>query len=318
MFRFALFSLAVSLMLAPAGSAQSSPARNGLNKTWMEIYARHLWALGPDFTVTVLDPKPSPELPGFKEIVIHVSQGEQGQDAKLLVSDDGTRIVEGSVYNAGANAYKKYLDKLKTQGAPSLGTPGATVVIVEFSDFQCPHCKEQAKTLRDNLIENYPKQVHFYFKEFPLESIHDWAKSGAVAGRCVLRQSPAAFWEYHDWVFAHQDGFSKTNLKDQIMQWAGNRKELDTLQLGRCIDDQATAKEVEANIEQARALEVDGTPTLFINGRKLPAGAIDWQYLKRCIDSELDYQAKAKDAGEDVKPEAPARTAPAAPSARKQ
>jgi protein-disulfide isomerase len=319
MLRLFLFPLALGLLLAPAGFAQGAQNRNGLNKAWLETYARHLWALGPDFNVAVDDPKPSADLAGFREVTLHVSQGPVSQDAKLLVSDDGTRIIEGSVYDPGANPFKNNLAKLTTQGAASEGTPGATVVVIEFTDFECPYCKQQAKILRDNLLLNYPKQVHFYFKDFPL-SIHEWAKSAAIDGRCVLRQSPAAFWEYHDWVYAHQDDFSKENFKDQVMGWAQGRKEIDSLQLGRCIDEKATEKEVDASIEEGRALGIDGTPTIFINGRHIPAGVVDWANLKRFIDAEIEYQAKAKDAGEDANRKAAAITArpPAPPIGKKK
>ena len=83
-------------------------------------------------------------------------------------------------------------------------------MIVEFSDFQCPYCKEEAKMLRQNLIQTYPKQVRLYFKDFPLENMHPWAKAAAIAGRCVFQQKTDAFWEYHDWIFAHQDGSPPT------------------------------------------------------------------------------------------------------------
>ena len=81
------------------------------------------------------------------------------------------------------------LDKLKTEFQPSLGTPGAPVVLVAFSDFECPHCKDEATMLRQNLLSAYPTQVRLYFKDFPLEAIHPWAKTAAIAGRCVFRQS---------------------------------------------------------------------------------------------------------------------------------
>ena len=73
------------------------------------------------------------------------------QDFELLVSQDGTKIIQGSVYDATENPFKKDLDKLKTDGTPNFGTQGAAVVIVEFSDFECPFCQKEAKTLHDNL-----------------------------------------------------------------------------------------------------------------------------------------------------------------------
>ena len=56
----------------------------------------------------------------------------------------------------------------------------------------------------DLLLAAYRKQVHLYFKEFPIENLHPWAKIGAITGRCVYHQSNDLFWNYHDWIFAHQ------------------------------------------------------------------------------------------------------------------
>jgi len=102
-------------------------------------------------------------------------------------------------------------------------------VIVAFSDMECPHCKEEAKTIRENLIQAYPKDVRFYFKDFPLTSIHPWAKPAAMAGRCVFQQNPASFWDYHDWIFAQQDNVTAENLKSKVMDWAKGQKDLDAL-----------------------------------------------------------------------------------------
>jgi len=129
-------------------------------------------------------------------------------------------------------------------------------------------------------------------------SLHPWAKPAAIAGRCVFRQNAPAFWEYHDWVFGHQEGITPDTLKSQVMDWAKGQKEIDTLQLSRCIDDKATEKEIDANMVEAQTLGVEGTPSLFINGRRIPAGT-EWVNIKRIIDNEIEYQKTAKNAGED-------------------
>ena len=314
MVRFTRFSCAAALLVSSAAilSAQapargaSTPAtpthaaakKSALDKVELEAYARHLWVLDPDYKVEISDPKPSTELPGFKDVKVRVSQGGNSQEITLLVSNDGTKVLQGNVYDISQNPFKKDLDKIKTQFQPSMGTPGAPVVIVMFSDFECPHCKDEAEVIRQNLLQAYPTQVRLYFKDFPLENIHEWAKPAAVAGRCVFRQNPPAFWNYLDWVFAHQESITPSNLKDQVMEFAKTQKEIDALQLGKCIDTSATAKEVEANAADARALGVDATPTMFINGRKVPGG-LEWKSLKRIIDNEIEYQKTAKNAGED-------------------
>ena len=151
--------------------------------------------------------------------------------------------------------------------------------------------------LRDNVLANYPKQVRVYFKDFPLEPIHPWAKPAAIAGRCVFGQNAPAFWQFHDWIFEHQSEITPENLKDKTLEFAKG-KELDSLQLSRCIDNRETAAEVEKSVSEARNLKVNSTPTLFVNGRRIPS-RIGWPELKQVIDFEIEYQKTAKNAGED-------------------
>jgi protein-disulfide isomerase len=273
--------------------------------------------------VTISDPKPS-ALPGFKEVRVRIAQGAQFQEVPLYVSNDGKKIVQGNFYDVASNPFKPEIDKLKTQFQPALGTAGAPVAIVLFSDMQCPFCKGEAEMIRKNLIQNYPTQVRLYFKDFPIESLHPWAKAAAMAGRCVFQQKPDGFWEYHDWVYAHQDAITPENLKAQVLGWAKDAKDVDSIKLGACIDSKATQAEVEKEIEEARALDISGTPTMFINGRRIPQ-TIEWPNLKIIIDSEIEYQKTAKNAGDDcgceVKldiPGMPQSKAPAVPAAPKK
>ena len=90
------------------------------------------------------------------------------------------------------------------------------MVLVLFSDFQCPYCKEEAKMLRANLLSAYPKQVRLYFKDLPLEQIHPWAKPAAIAGRCVFKQNPTAFWDFHDWIFEQPGEITKDNFSEKV------------------------------------------------------------------------------------------------------
>jgi protein-disulfide isomerase len=297
MFRSLSLSTAAALLFALAGSGQNAK-KSALDKPTLEKYLRHLWVMDSRVDVKISDPKPSTQLPGFLDVTVHVSMGNQGQDMALLVSKDGSKVMQGSIWDINFNPFKKDLDTLKTQFEPSMGTPGATVVLVEFSDFQCPYCKEEALMLRRNLLSAYPTQVRLYFKTFPLESIHPWAKPAAIAARCAYRQEPAAFWEFHDWVFENQASIMPENLKDKVMEWSKARKDIDALQLGQCMDSKATEEEVNANIAQGKELGVDRTPTLYVNGRKIDR-TLDWNSLKSIIDYELEYQKTAKNAGED-------------------
>jgi len=296
MSRCFLLTLAAALLLTAPVSAQDLKKKSALDKAVLEAYVRHLFVLKPEIKVQVADPKPS-QLEGFVQVVVHASLGDASQDFPFLVSKDGSKILQAVVYDVNSNPFKPDLDKLKTEFQPSLGTPGAPVVLVEFADFECPVCKTEAIMLRQNLLAAYPTQVRLYFKDFPLDSIHPWARPAAIAGRCVFRQNPSSFWSYFDWIYAHQADITAPNLKDKVMEWAKGDKDIDVLQLGRCIDTKATEAEVDKNVAEARALDLNATPTLFVNGRRIPQ-AIDWTNLRGIVDYEIEYQKTAKNAGE--------------------
>lgn len=280
----------------PPAPHPASPVKSAFDKSTFESYVRHLFVWGPQILVTIADPKPS-AVPGLEEVTVHASAGQASQEETFLISKDGRKIVKGMVFDVTQNPFKPDLDKLNTQFQPSMGTPGAPVVIVVFTDFQCPYCKEEAKMLRQNLLSAYPKQVRLYFKDFPLAQIHDWAKLASMAGRCIFRQNPAAFWEFHDWVYEHQSGIRADIFKEKAMEFAKG-KEIDVIQLSRCLDAHATEPEVDKSVAEGQSLMVRSTPTLFVNGRRLE-GNVPWPNLRDIIDYEIKYQQTAKNAGED-------------------
>jgi protein-disulfide isomerase len=288
------FMLLVCVLLPVARAADTK--KSALDKATLEAYVRHLSVWGPQIKVEIGAPKPS-SLPGMLEVNVHASAGAISQDQVFYVSKDGQKMMLGLVYDVKENPFKPDLDKLKTDLQPSFGTPGASVVLVLFSDFQCPFCKEEAKVLRTNLLSTYPKQVRLYFKDMPLDQIHPWARAAAIAGRCVFKQNPTAFWDYHDWIYEHQGDITKDNLREKVLEFAKG-KEIDALQLGRCMDTRATEAEVNKSVKEAQELHVMSTPTLFVNGRRLPS-QVAWPDLRMIIDTEIEYQKTAKNAGED-------------------
>jgi len=319
MFRPVFTSLLAALELVAAGMAQNEK-KSAFNKAELETYVRHLWVIPSALGVTIGDPKPS-DLQGLQEVTVKITQGQVSQEVLLYVTKDGSRILQGSAYDVNFNPFKKDLDKLKTTLQPSVGTPGATVVIVMFSDFQCPYCKVEAQMLRQELTATYPTQVRLYFIDFPLEQLHPWAKAAAIGGRCVFHQDPASFWDYYDWIYGHQETITADNLKSIVTIWSKDRKGLDGQQLGACIDTKETEKEVDAEMAKGKDLEITSTPTLFVNGRRIP-NSIDWASLKATIDNEIEYQKVAKNAGEDcgceLKLDVPGLPKPGASPIKKQ
>jgi protein-disulfide isomerase len=299
--RYLLVIVATAALLAQTPpKAAPAPAKkaSALDKAALEVYLRHLFVWPPPVQLTIGEPRPGP-MAGFYEVKVQGTNGNQNQQETFYVSHDGQKILRGVVYDINQNPFKEDLDKIRTDLQPSFGTPGAPVVIAEFSDFECPYCRELAKTLHDNLLKTYPTEVRTYFFDFPLEQIHPWAKSAAIAGRCIFRQSASAYWGYHDWVFENQSAITADNFKTKVLEFARTKdKDIDQSQMTACLDARATEADVEKSRALGQSLAVNQTPTIFINGRRL-AGSTAWNDLKFIIDYEIGYQKIARNAGED-------------------
>lgn len=276
------------LALCFCATAQDKP-KNALNKATLEMYLRHVELFRAPVTYKIDDPKPSKDLPGFSEVAVHLTfEGGGTKDELYYVSTNGQTIVSGDIYNINKNPFQSNLDKLTTKDAPTFGPANAAVTIVEFGDLQCPDCRMEAPVLRHNVTETFGDKVRVFFKDFPLESVHPWARAAAIAGRCVYRQGNDAFWKFYDWDYDHQEQIEPDNLTTKVVAWAGENG-LDAAKLTQCIESKATDAEVNRSIEEGHALDIRGTPTLFINGRKI--GGLQWPDLQLVINNELTYQA---------------------------
>jgi protein-disulfide isomerase len=280
--------IAILMTGALAASAASAQKKSAFDKAAFEKYLRYVELFRGQVTMKIGDPKPSKYLPGFDEVTVHLSYNGGSKDEMYYVSKDGQTIVDGDVYNINKSPFQANLDKLTTAGAPSFGPANAPVTIVEFGDLECPDCKMEAPLLHHNVPQTFPGKVRVFFKDYPLESVHPWSRAAAIDGRCVYRQGNQAFWNFYDWIYDHQEEINGDNLNSKVMGWAGQNK-LDTIKLARCMDSKATEPEVNQSIAEGRALGLKGTPTLFIDGRKI--GGLAWPDLQLVLNIELEHQA---------------------------
>jgi protein-disulfide isomerase len=166
-----------------------------------------------------------------------------------------------------------------TLGEPVRGLPSAPVTIVAYTDFQCPFCKSFVDDTFSTILANYPNDVKFVFKDFPLIGIHPLAESAAIAGQCAFNQG--MFWEMHDLIFAKQATLQASDFSDFATQLS-----LDTTLFGICYNNKSTLAEVQDDMTEGSFKGVVGTPTFFINGRKVD-GALPYASFKTIIDEEL-------------------------------
>jgi protein-disulfide isomerase len=290
--------LAALILVGVAAFGQTKPAdKSALDKATLEAYLRNVELFLPEVSAKIDDAKPSTELPGFFDVWVHWSMKGATKDEIFYVSKDGHSVIRGDVFNINKNPFQPNLDKLKTDQQPAFGAAGAPVSLIVFSDFQCPVCKEEAQILRENVAKNYGEKVRVTFKDFPLDAIHNWARTAAIAGRCVYRQDKAKFWDYFDWTYENQQSIGLDNFNSKFQVFA-TEKGLDGMQLGHCLDSKATEAEVNREVDEAHTLQVSMTPTAFLNGRKLEGG-LNWQTIEQLIKLELDHQAQVAAGGNE-------------------
>jgi protein-disulfide isomerase len=138
------------------------------------------------------------------------------------------------------------------------GNPKATVMIVEFSDFQCPFCRE-AEAMLANLLAKYDGQIALAYRDLPLQQIHPQAELAAEAARCATEQGK--FWEYHDLLFANQDKLQRDGLLAQA-----RALKLDEKQFDSCFTSGKYIAQIQQDYQDGIHAGANGTPTFFVNG----------------------------------------------------
>jgi len=137
-------------------------------------------------------------------------------------------------------------------GGARMGSEDAPIVIVEFSDFQCPFCSRAAPTLKQ-IVSEYGDEVAVVYRHFPLSSIHPNAQKAAEASECVRKQGgDEAFWTYHDTLFANQQALGQDNLRT----WAQDQG----YDIGECLSSGEFASLVNKDTLDAQAAGGRGTP----------------------------------------------------------
>lgn len=168
------------------------------------------------------------------------------------------------------------------KGDPFRGNPDAKIVVVEFSDFECPFCLKSQKTSRE-LREKYRDKIKWVFKDFPLD-FHTLAMDAHKAARCVFKLKPESFWEFYDALYA--ENRTKEDLKLPALERRAVSLGISKESFQNCMKDPQTEREIRNNIEEGMRVGVTGTPAFFINGRKI-SGAVPISEFETIIQEEL-------------------------------
>jgi protein-disulfide isomerase len=245
----------------------------------------------PAITWTIGDVKPH-AVSDLTQVVVLVNTPQGSGPAAFLVTADGKHALMGELLAFGADPFAANRAKLqKGITGPSRGPANAAVTIVEFADLQCPACKSALPAVQ-KLLADAPN-ARFVFQQFPLTQIHHWAFAAAEFGECVHRENPAAFWKFVDAVYGSQEQITAdtNNSEDAGKKAEAKLQELaaavgvDGKKVAACAHQPATAERVKQSVELAKELEVTGTPTLFIGGRRISnLGQLPPEQLKKMAD----------------------------------
>jgi protein-disulfide isomerase len=190
-----------------------------------------------------------------------------------------------------------------------LGSPTAAVTVEEFADFQCPTCASMHPVMKE-VQSTYGSKIRFVFRNYPLP-MHDKSYDAAVAAEAAGLQGK--FWQMQDQLFTNQQGWSTgtpgdTNLWVQYAQKIG----LDTQKFLSDMNAMPAKERVNQDLARAKALGVNSTPSVFVNGQLVPFGEMNPAGMRRIIDAEL--QRTASQAQSTAPVSAPASTTAAANS----
>lgn len=272
-----------SLLLAIVWASWS--AESTLGATWVETHRaqlRRVLNIPPSMRLEFKQVENTPA-PEYKLVVFDVHKGEETFPFELHVSRDGQRILYDGRFYDMEDPFGGIREQIRLDNVPARGPADAPVTIVEYSDFTCVYCRQFFLFIEKPVLERYGDQVRFLYKHLPLTGLRSWSEDAAVAGACAFRQGNQQFWALHEQLFQQAERLREGRpVLLQLARKAG----LNLRAFRTCFDQREARLDVARDVEEAERLNVNGTPTFFINGRPL-VGLANTELFFRVIDEEL-------------------------------
>ncbi len=272
---------------APAASPASAvmvptdPARDAALKTWLQKHFRIPRAeqitMGPAFRAAIEG------LLG-RQLVVSNDQGQK-ISATMFFDKSESKAILGQFIDTSTDPWGRVnMGAVTLDDRPTLGPADAPVTIVEFADFECPHCAHAFSAIETLVNTTYKGKVKVIYKAYPLGG-HQWAFKAAEAAECARMQNPTAFWDFARYIYANQGSINATNLQEQVNKLAKTQK-LDQPSLMACMESPQTEVRVKQDQNDGNSIRVASTPTFFVNGIPV-VGLPDDKVLEFVINSEL-------------------------------
>lgn len=268
--------------VAGARKQESAPMPSLLpSEETVSAFLQQMFGYDPSITWKIIDIRPA-EAEGLAAVSVLLSNPQGQQASTLYVTSDQHHAVLGEIIPFGADPFTPAREKLeKGENGIAKGPAKAPVEIVEFSDLQCPHCKEAQPTVV-KLMADEPN-ARFVFQPFPLPS-HDWAMKAASYAECVGQKNNEAFWKFIDAVYNAQSDITASNVDQKLTDLATSAG-LKAPDVATCSVLPDTRARIEHSLALGKEVGVTGTPTLFIAGRKIASvNGTPYEILKKMVE----------------------------------
>ena len=236
------------------------------------------------------------QVDGLSKVVVFVGDktGKQQPSAlQFFALPDGKHIITGDqIVTFGDKPFADLRATMQQRADGAYrGSAGKELLLVEFADLQCPHCKEAQANI-EKLATDFPK-ARVVFQNDPLPSIHPQAENAAAYGVCVNKLGgSSAFFQYVTAVFDGQDGLSTADGATLTMNSAVTKAGLDPAKVAACAKEQATKDSVKNSEKLADEIGITEVPTLVVNGRQIPAN-IPYDVLKKVVEFQAQRDGVA-------------------------
>jgi protein-disulfide isomerase len=272
----------------PSSSASSS---NGSlpSEATINSFLKEMFGWNQELTWKIADITPS-EASGITQATVIFSTPKGQQATRIYITPDQKYAFTGDLVPFGADPFANTRQELKGISGPVHGAQDAPITIVEFGDLECPACKAAQPNIT-KLVEEEPK-VKLMFANYPLTVIHKWSMTGAKYLDCLGRENNDAVWKFIATVYEHQSEINEQNvdqmLKGYVKDSGGNPDEV-----AACVAKPDTEKRVNDSVALGQKLDVNSTPTFFINGRRV-VGFSSPQTPYDAVKAMVDYEVTKK------------------------
>ncbi len=268
----------------PANFSAAAPTKEEINN-----FLQNTWGYDADrmWQVQAILKTPAD---GVSKVIVLVGDKTGKQKPQVLAFyylPDGKHIISGDdIITFGANPFADTRQQLQQQAnGPYRGAATKDLELVEFADFQCPHCKE-AEANMDKLVTDYPK-ARIVFENFPIATIHPQSMLAAEYGVCVTKLGgSSAFYQFAAAVFDGQDGLATADGAALTLNSATTKAGLDPAKVSACAATPEVKANVDASVQLGKDMGVVEVPTLMVNGRPVAATA-PYGLLKKIIDYQI-------------------------------